>query len=423
MSHSQWLDWCHGAASASIDQLLDRFALWYGTIATVSFAVFLASLALSVLYFRLPLERKSLMWPQYGWFAGLICASSLMSSLAWGSAQGFAGYAFINAANVTVSQYSGSRITDQNKYPGNSYIVTSFIFQGLSFCGFVVCNFVVMRRLHSLATGSDQNTPPLQKRLTFCALALTVLCIVGHFIACVVAAAFNDKIFVLYRDSEGHANPDSADTFFSDYEKAQRSHLYMETVALLSIAFLYGALLCLCRRRLQSVESTLLSLTAVSSPDSLTKSQAKYSSNSLNSDTAEAHAGRRRLSASETLDLGNRVIQIELIQRIKSRVFTVCAICMLSMSLRAAYCTWDVLTNRSASSEHHSCRACAPCNSVYSLQHYWLILMPQSRSAVIFFSEPLTYCVALWGMTMRRDFKILLNRRKQKQILKQDVTK
>jgi hypothetical protein len=42
-----------------------------------------------------------LLWPHYGWFVGLVCASSLMSSLAWGSAQGDAGYAFIIAANVS----------------------------------------------------------------------------------------------------------------------------------------------------------------------------------------------------------------------------------------------------------------------------------------------------------------------------------
>jgi hypothetical protein len=47
------------------------------------------------------------------------------------------------------------------------------------------------------------------------------------------------------------------------------------------------------------------------------------------------------------------------------------------------------------------------------LQHDWLILMPQPRAAVLFLSEPLSYSVALWGMTMKRDFQILLNRRKQ----------
>jgi hypothetical protein len=42
-----------------------------------------------------------------------------------------------------------------------------------------------------------------------------------------------------------------------------------------------------------------------------------------------------------------------------------------------------------------------------------LVLMPQPRASVLFLSEPLSYCVALWGMTMRRDFRILLNRRMQ----------
>ena len=101
MSHSQWLNLCQSAANASIDQLLDRFASSFGAVAVVSVGVFVASLFFSVLYLRLPHERKSLLWPHYGWFVGLVCASSLMSSLAWGSAQGDAGYAFILAANVS----------------------------------------------------------------------------------------------------------------------------------------------------------------------------------------------------------------------------------------------------------------------------------------------------------------------------------
>ncbi len=101
MSHSQWLDWCQSAANASIDQLLDRFAASYGAVAVVSGVVFVTSFALSVVYLRLPLERKSLLWPLYGWFTGIVCTSSFMSSLAWGSAQGIAGYAFITAANIS----------------------------------------------------------------------------------------------------------------------------------------------------------------------------------------------------------------------------------------------------------------------------------------------------------------------------------
>jgi hypothetical protein len=85
---------------------------------------------------------------------------------------------------------------------------------------------------------------------------------------------------------------------------------------------------------------------------------------------------------------------------ILKRVLTIC-------SPRAGF----VVTNRV--NAESSCEACAPCNSVYSLQHDWLVLTPQPRASVLFLSEPLSYCVALWGMTMRRDFRILLNRRKQ----------
>jgi hypothetical protein len=101
MSYSQWLNWCSSAADSSIDELLDRFTILYSSVAFVSLIVCVASLTLSVLYFRLPLERKSLLWPQYGWFVGLICASSFICSLAWGSARGFAGYAYIDVANIS----------------------------------------------------------------------------------------------------------------------------------------------------------------------------------------------------------------------------------------------------------------------------------------------------------------------------------
>ena len=127
-------------------------------------------------------------------------------------------YRLLIAALITIdvgrSQYSGRRVSNLNKYPGNPSIVMSFVFQGLSFCGyffngislwicnkftpshvvhsFVICNFIVMRRLHSLAMGIEHD--PLQERRTVCALALVACCIVVHFIACVVAAAFNDKM-------------------------------------------------------------------------------------------------------------------------------------------------------------------------------------------------------------------------------------
>ena len=100
MSYSQWQNACHSAANATIDDVLLRFSTSYSSVSFVCIAVVVVSFALSILYFRLPLERRSMMWGQYGWFVGSVCASSLMSSLAWGSANGFAGYAFKFAANV-----------------------------------------------------------------------------------------------------------------------------------------------------------------------------------------------------------------------------------------------------------------------------------------------------------------------------------
>ena len=102
MSHSQWLNLCQSAANASANELAQRFSSWYSTLAYVCIAVFLATMVLAISYFRLPFEDKSRMWAHYGWFAGCICSSALMSCLAWGSANGFAGYAFRSAANINM---------------------------------------------------------------------------------------------------------------------------------------------------------------------------------------------------------------------------------------------------------------------------------------------------------------------------------
>jgi hypothetical protein len=101
MSASQWLDWCQRAAHVSVEELVARFSAAYSSVGFLCIAVFILCLALSILYFRLPTELKDSIWRQYGWFLGSICASSLMSALAWGSANGFAGYAFIYAANIS----------------------------------------------------------------------------------------------------------------------------------------------------------------------------------------------------------------------------------------------------------------------------------------------------------------------------------
>jgi hypothetical protein len=101
MSSSQWLDLCQRASNVSVEELLARFAAAYSSVGFFCVAVFIISLALSILYFRLPTELKDSLWGHYGWFVSAICASSLMSALAWGSANGFAGYALMHAANIS----------------------------------------------------------------------------------------------------------------------------------------------------------------------------------------------------------------------------------------------------------------------------------------------------------------------------------
>jgi hypothetical protein len=113
---------------------------------------------------------------------------------------------------------------------------------------------------------------------------------------------------------------------FDDFDQARRSYSITETVALLTIVFLYGALLYLCRRRFQSVEIELLRLKDVSSPDSVRHRSPR---------SAEAAS----ISQEE---VSSKVSQK--LKKIKSRVFTVCVICMLSMSFRAAYNTCATIT-------------------------------------------------------------------------------
>jgi hypothetical protein len=107
-----WKNLCDSAASASIDQIIARFGGSFGAVAVVSSVLFMASLAMLIMYVRLPPHAKvwstprspapfradallqMRMWNLYGWFLGTTCVSSLMSGFAWGSAQGFAGHAF-----------------------------------------------------------------------------------------------------------------------------------------------------------------------------------------------------------------------------------------------------------------------------------------------------------------------------------------
>jgi len=94
MSYRQWRNLCEGAAQASVDQILNRFALSFGAVAVVSTVLCFASLAILIMYVRLPPHAKAKIWSLYGWFIGSICVSALMSALAWGSGQGLAGSAF-----------------------------------------------------------------------------------------------------------------------------------------------------------------------------------------------------------------------------------------------------------------------------------------------------------------------------------------
>jgi hypothetical protein len=141
--------------------------------------------------------------------------------------------------------------------------------------------------------------------------------------------------FRLYSDSNGNVDPNSEihEKLFKDFDKARRSYSITETVALLTIVFLYAALLFLCRRRLHSVEVELLSLRAVSSSPDTVRHRALRA--------AEA-ADHDKNSASISPEISSKVSMK--IKKIKSRVFTVCVICMLSMSFRAAYNTCATIT-------------------------------------------------------------------------------
>ena len=55
----------------------------------------------------------------------------------------------------------------------------------------------------------------------------------------------------------------------------------------------------------------------------------------------------------------------------------------------------------------------AACYNVFSHIVGWMVLTPEFQLSVVLISQPLALLVALWGMTMYRDFKVLLNRRKQ----------
>ena len=146
--------------------------------------------------------------------------------------------------------------------------------------------------------------------------------------------SYPHRSYRIYSDSNGNVDHNSAmhEKLFDDFDQARRSYSITETVALLTIVFLYGALLYLCSRRFQSVEVELLSLRAVSSPDTVR---------------------HRALRAAEAADHGNNSASISpeisskvslKIKKIKSRVFAVCVICMLSMSFRAAYNTCATIT-------------------------------------------------------------------------------
>ena len=128
---------------------------------------------------------------------------------------------------------------------------------------------------------------------------------------------------------------------FDDYDRAQRAQINSEAAAMLITVVLYGYMLIICRRRLQYVERVLLSTPNIPSGSGSARKSQLVSLNTV-ADTVETNsagkAGRpRRLSVSESLELGQRDIQINFIKLIKARVLAVCVICMLSMSARAAY--------------------------------------------------------------------------------------
>jgi uncharacterized BrkB/YihY/UPF0761 family membrane protein len=100
MSYWQWRNLCEGAAQTSFDQIFNRFALSFGAVAVASIVLFFASLAIFIMYVRLPPHAKAKTWSLYGWFIGSICVSALMSALAWGAGNGLAGSAFNNSTSA-----------------------------------------------------------------------------------------------------------------------------------------------------------------------------------------------------------------------------------------------------------------------------------------------------------------------------------
>jgi hypothetical protein len=176
----------------------------------------------------------------------------------------------------------------------------------------------------------------------------------------------------MYRNADGNTAALMGleyEKLFDDYDRAQRFQSYTEAAALLITVFLYGYMLIICRRRLQYVERVLLSTPNIPSGSGSARKSQLVSLNTV-ADTVETNsagkAGRpRRLSVSESLELGQRDIQINFIKLIKARVLAVCVICMLSMSARAAYNLCETSTPPFAHATscldlppHSLCRVC-----------------------------------------------------------------
>ena len=151
----------------------------------------------------------------------------------------------------------------------------------------------------------------------------------------------------MYRKADGNTAAlagleyEKLEKLFDDYDRAQRAQINSEAAAMLITVVLYGYMLIICRHRLQYVERVLLSTPNIPSGSGSVRKSQLVSLNTV-ADTVETNsagkAGRpKRLSVSESLELGQRDIQINFIKLIKARVLAVCVICMLSMSARAAY--------------------------------------------------------------------------------------
>jgi len=334
---------------------------------------------------------KNRMWPQLGWFSGLVFAGSVAGAVAWVAEM---------QSNTFEFESTSLGVTSQRFYnldaSSDRWYAIFFIFYELEFMCLIIPKLMLLSRLSNSSVRGQQNKVPLKFGCNRGTVYILMVSSVVLFGVVAMVALYESAVFYLQAalildqasaacDTHGHDTNLSLALFRENVLKSATARTALsvqsvfEALVLLVISVAFAIRVAMSVAAFRGAERAAL--------DALADASGR-------GETAELRRQTRQTAAA--LDIVNDTMRIAAEQR--RRLVAACLIVLIAFPVRAAYDLLQALANF-AEPLNPACGDCESCQSDRYLIHKWLIYTPEFQPIVVALSSPLPLVVSLWLIT------------------------